>query len=288
MALSSTTTFSGSLYRLAAFTDQPMGGNPAGVWIGERLPDPQDMQQIAAHVGYSETAFLAPVSEREYLLRYYSPEIEVAFCGHATIASGVLLGKLFGEDAYRLNTSVGQVFISVTNNDGKFTAALTSVDPRYEPASPDLVAAALACFGWSVADLDPAIPPASAYAGTWHLVLALAEHPCLASMKYDFNLLKKIMESENLMTLQLIWREREDLFHARNPFPVGGVVEDPVTGAAAAALGGYLRESGLCAPPFDFTVLQGSEMGRPGRLGVHVPESGGIVVSGNAVFLPSN
>jgi PhzF family phenazine biosynthesis protein len=77
-----------SLSRLAAFTTTPDGGNPAGVWIGEALPDPGTMQRITAEVGFSETALVAPASGYERTIRYYSPLAEVPFCGHATIATG--------------------------------------------------------------------------------------------------------------------------------------------------------------------------------------------------------
>jgi len=132
---------SGSLYRFLAFSNSPEGGNPAGVWIGDTLPTPDVMQQIAADVGFSETAFIAP-------------------------ASG---------------------------------------------------------------------------------------------------------------------RERSDVFHSRNPFPVGGVIEDPATGAAAAAFGGYLREAKLVAVPTTILIRQGEAMGRPSRLTVEIPATGGIVVTGTAI-----
>ena len=64
----------GSLHRLAAFTARPDGGNPAGVWVGEALPDPDAMQRIAAEVGFSETAFVAPASGPARIVRYYSPK----------------------------------------------------------------------------------------------------------------------------------------------------------------------------------------------------------------------
>jgi PhzF family phenazine biosynthesis protein len=63
------------------------------------------------------------------------------------------------------------------------------------------------------------------------------------------------------------------------------VAEDPATGAAAAALGGYLRELGLVEPPAHVTVIQGEDMGRPGRLDVDIPATGGIAVTGQAVRL---
>ena len=86
----------GTLLRLAAFTADPAGGNPAGVWIGDELPPADEMQRIAAEVGYSETAFLAPDGSGQpgrWRVRYFSPLAEVPFCGHATIASGVALAE---------------------------------------------------------------------------------------------------------------------------------------------------------------------------------------------------
>ncbi len=80
-------TMTGTLRLLAAFTDTPGGGNPAGVWIGDELPSVDSMQRIAAEVGFPETAFVAPVQGCERTIRYYSPEMEVSFCGHATIAT---------------------------------------------------------------------------------------------------------------------------------------------------------------------------------------------------------
>ena len=80
-------------------------------------------------------------------------------------------------------------------------------------------------------------------------------------------------------------RERPDLFHARNPFPPGGVVEDPATGAAAAALGGYLRALGLVPPSRRVSIRQGEDMGRPSLLLVDIPQQGGIDVTGSATRL---
>ena len=87
--------------------------------------------------------------------------------------------------------------------------------------------------------------------------------------------------------MQLVWREDAALFHSRNPFPVGGVVEDPATGAAAAALGGYLRDASLIDAPAAITIRQGEAMGQLSMLHVEIPERGGIVVKGTAVPLPS-
>jgi predicted PhzF superfamily epimerase YddE/YHI9 len=106
----------------------------------------------------------------------------------------------------------------------------------------------------------------------------------LADLDYDFDRLGALMAARDWTTVQLVWREEPTRFHSRNPFPPGGVVEDPATGAAAAAFGAYLRELGLIEPPATVTILQGEDLGRPGRLLVDIhadrPE---IDVTGAAV-----
>ncbi len=275
----------GLLNRLAAFTTSPEGGNPAGVWVGDALPDPEIMQRIAAEVGFSETAFVAPSTGYDRTVRYFSPEAEVSFCGHATIATGVVLGEASGDGTYRLATAVGEVPVSVRPRNGHKEASLISVEPKHTPASDTLIDEVLSTLGWEADDLDSSIPPVRAYAGAWHLVLAAATSNRLAKLQYNFEKLKALMLHDGLTTLQLVWRESSDVFHSRNPFPVGGVVEDPATGAAAAALGGYLRAAELIPVPSTIIIRQGEAMGRPSRLVVDIPVTGGIVVTGAAVKL---
>ncbi|MEM1204415.1 MAG: PhzF family phenazine biosynthesis protein [Acidobacteriota bacterium] len=277
----------GTLHRISAFTTEPSGGNPAGVWVGDDLPTAEEMLAIAAEVGFSETAFVAPRTGLDRTVRYYSPKAEVTFCGHATIATGAVLGAAEGDGTFRLSTSVGEVPVVVRTSAGRREMALTSVEPRHELPSPELLAQVLQILGWRSEELDPQLPPVRAYAGAWHLVLAAGSPRRLAQLDYDFEALTALMLEDGLTTLQLVWREEDTVFHSRNPFPVGGVVEDPATGAAAAALGGYLRDAGLVEAPTSVTILQGEAMGRPSRLRVEIPERGGIIVAGNAVPLPA-
>ena len=155
--------------------------------------------------------------------------------------------------------------------------------PRHEPAPDALVDAALAALGWRRNELDPTIPPVRAFAGAWHLVLAVRGAARLCGLDYDFAALKALMLRDGLTTLQLVHREGPLAFASRNPFPVGGVVEDPATGAAVAALGRYLRDAWLVDAPATVTIRQGEDMGRPSRLTVEVPVTGGIIVRGGAV-----
>ena len=120
-----------------------------------------------------------------------------------------------------------------------------------------------------------------------HLILAARDRERLARLEYPFEALKALMLEHDLTTLQLIWREAPDRFRARDPFPVGGAVEDPATGAAAAALGAYLRERGEIDAPATVEIAQGVEMGRPSRLTISiVPDDAGVRVSGHAVPIP--
>lgn len=126
-----------------------------------------------------------------------------------------------------------------------------------------------------------------AYAGAWHPIVALAERDRLAALDYDFDRLGALMASRDWTTIDVVWRAAADAFVARNPFPPGGVVEDPVTGAAAAAFGGYLRELDAVVAPASITIQQGEFVGRLGRIIVDIPANpdAGISVTGTAVAI---
>jgi PhzF family phenazine biosynthesis protein len=86
------------------------------------------------------------------------------------------------------------------------------------------------------------------------------------------------MMEQNLITINLLWQESDELFHSRNAFASGGVYEDPATGAAAAALAGYLRDIRWSGKNL-FTILQGENMGSPSRLLVNYGTEIGTSVS---------
>jgi PhzF family phenazine biosynthesis protein len=284
-----------AVLRLAAFTDTPAGGNPAGVVLDATGLDDPAMQRIAAAVGYSETAFLtaagAPARDgdpRAYQVRYFSPVAEVPFCGHATIATAVALAERDGPGAILLNTRSGPVAVQTQADGGEVSATLTSVAPTVHPVDDADVEAALEALRWTLDDLDPALPARIAYAGARHLILAARTRARLADLDYAFDTLKAYMWQRDLTTVDLVWRQDATTFHARNPFPVGGVVEDAATGAAAAAFGAYLREQGAVTPPVRVTIRQGADMGRPSELLVDLdPEpDAGVRVTGRAVRIP--
>jgi PhzF family phenazine biosynthesis protein len=270
------------LERVAAFADGDIGGNPAGVVICDVLPDVRAMQKLATEIGYSETVFAAP-SHENWRVRYFAPEVEVDFCGHATIALGAVLASRCGDGIFQLQLNKTKITVEGRRAGPAMTAALQSPPTRSAPASWPLVAEALALFSYSPADLDGRIPPALANAGANHLVLALKSRALLSAMQYQLDSGRKFTAAQSIGTISLIYAESPQFFHARNPFPIGGVYEDPATGAAAAALAGYLRDLGW---PHGgaIQIIQGEDMGLRSRLHAQIPSTVGasIRVSGTA------
>jgi PhzF family phenazine biosynthesis protein len=271
-----------NVLRIAAFSDGDTGGNPAGVLIADELPSDAEMQRIAAEVGFSETAF-AVSTGTGWRVRYFSPESEVPFCGHATIALGAALALRQGDGVFALVLNQANITVEGRRNGEVIAAALQSPLTRSKPASAQLVSDALALFGYTRDDLDPSLPPALAHGGADHLVLGLNTRKSLALMKYDLNAGRSLMNREGLVTILLAYSETPQRFHTRNPFASGGVYEDPATGAATAAFAGYLRD---IAWPHGgvIDIVQGEDMGMRSRLRAEIPPSPGssIRVSGTA------
>ena len=259
---------------------------PPAFVVGE-LPPREAMQQIAREVGYSETVFLAGDGGGDWQTRYFSPEAEVAFCGHATIAGASRCTSTAATRGSRSRPSRASCASPSTHRGRTTLATLTSVKPHVGEIGPGLLGAAARAARALARPIS--IRPAGAArvrrrAPPDRRARAAARRT--RGLEYDFDGLRALMLRAGLDDVQVIWRASPTSFRARNPFPVGGVVEDPATGAAAAALGAYLREIGAVTPPATIEVLQGEEIGRPSQLRVTIPARGGIDVSGTAVRIP--
>ncbi len=274
------------LLRLAAFSHNGKGGNPAAVVFYGEMPAAEEMLKIAAEVGYSESAFVVKQGDG-WRVRYFAPAREIPFCGHATIALGAVLGERFGEGSYRLFLNQSEISVRAeTSTEGILTATLQSPETFSEEVSSEYVDKILKAFGWKDNDLDPGFPVRFANGGVKHLIIFVKDHKTLVEMKYDFDLVKSLMNEKGLTTISLLWRESDNVFHSRNPFASGGIYEDPATGAAAAALAGYLRDIDWHGPAA-FTILQGEDMGMPSRLLVkYTPAIGeSVAVSGEVRYI---
>ncbi len=272
----------------AAFTTDGVGGNPAGVVLDATGLTEAQMLAVAAEVGYSETAFVLPGDGDSRPIRYFSPEAEVAFCGHATIATAVALADRDGCGPLRFDTPAGPVAVLTEASPTGVTATLTSPPASSRPATAAEIDALLAPFGWKRDQLDEGWPVHVAFAGNTHPVLAVAARETLADFDYDFDALAAVMADAGWGTVHVFWPRGPAEFDVRNAFPPGGVREDPATGAAAAAFGGYLRALGRLAVGDHVVLHQGEDMGRPSRLVVALdPASDGVRVTGTAAPIPA-
>jgi PhzF family phenazine biosynthesis protein len=271
-----------TVQHIAAFSDAGQGGNPAGIVIADHFPEEAEMRRIAAEVGYSETAFAVPNGAPDrWQVRYFSPESEVPFCGHATIALGAALGRHSGEGRFELQLNAATISVEATASDNGYVAALQSPPTRSNAARPDLVAQALAMFGYSDEQLDSTVPPAEIHAGADHLVLALKHRGDLAAMTYELDAGRALMRDYGLVTIMLVHVRSNTEFDVRNAFASGGVLEDPATGAAAAAFSGYLRDFGW--PHGNrIRITQGEDMGEKSVIETQFTDESGssIRVSG--------
>ncbi|GAA0308984.1 PhzF family phenazine biosynthesis protein [Kineococcus aurantiacus] len=267
--------------RYAAFTTDPAGGNPAGIVLDAADVPAARMLAAAAEVGYAETAFVvATTGERRFALRYFSPHAEVPFCGHATVATAVVLAGRHGPGAFTFDTPVGTVELQASGGRASFT----SVEPRVTALPEEDVDELLDLVGLGRDDLDASHPPRLASAGNPHPVVVVREADRFDGFTFDPQRARRVLDAHGWpATLTFVHRREPLVYEARNVFPVGSITEDPATGSAAAAFGGYLRALGLVEVPARVTVHQGRHVGRPGVLLVDVPAEGGIVVTGAAV-----
>ncbi|GAA1939882.1 PhzF family phenazine biosynthesis protein [Agromyces allii] len=295
------------ILRYAAFADLPTGGNPAGVVLDASSLDDAQMQRIAAEVDYAETAFVTGRDGEAYVVRYFSPIAEVPFCGHATVATAVALAERStagdaGAGALRFSTPVGPIEIATERAPGGITAAFTSVGTDLAEFEPATLARVLGLLGLEASALSTELPPRLAFAGNWHPVLVVDDASAFDGFAFDPVAVRALMDEQGWPATITVLHpiapghgERDEeadaagqlRFEARNLFPVGRITEDPATGSAAAAVGGYLRALGAVATPTRIVIEQGRHVGRPGELTVDIPTAGGITVSGRAVPIPA-
>ena len=298
------------MLRLASFASEPGGGNPAGVVLDASALSDAAMQQIAADVGYAETAFLVEPgsnTDRTVRVRYFSPVAEVPFCGHATVATAVALAERRGVGPFTFETPVGSVIVDTARSDAdadaaippaegaasaSVTASFTSVEPQVRELNRDVADTLLSLLGLQRSDLDDRWPLREAFAGNWHPIVAIRSQETFDAFSFDPASIRALMDERGWAgTVTVVCRQHADesstlRVEARNLFPVGEITEDPATGSAAASLGAYLRELGAIEPPARFAVHQGRHVGRPSLLIVDVPSTGGVTVTGTATPIP--
>jgi trans-2,3-dihydro-3-hydroxyanthranilate isomerase len=283
------------------FTDQPFGGNPLAVLPDARGLDDVMMQTIAREFNLSETVFVLPPERPAHTrrLRIFTPRNEVPFAGHPTIGTALVLAEL-GELPLRgaatrivFEENAGPVPVTITVAAGRpRIAELTAPQAPEVQAScaPAMVASAL-----SMAPSDLVTGrglPRVVSCGLPFLLVQLADRAALARARLNRSVWMRQLEGSPAAAVFLFCDDPDAVdslgFRARMFAPGDGIEEDPATGSAAAALGGWLGTSARDGT-MACVIAQGVEMGRPSRLEVEVDTRAGTVmavrVGGGAVLI---
>lgn len=211
-----------TIYQVDAFTDEVFKGNPAGVMILDTLPSEEWMQNIAAEMNLSETAFVAP-NGSAYDIQFFTPTVEIALCGHATLASAHImyqLGIVASEDRIHFNAKGGQLEIS---KDDDF---IVMTFPQYRLSKAETPINFKTYLGFE---------PIAFYKSDDNWVVAVADKQGdIENCNPNFEALASNGLGHLMVTSE---GNAEDVdFVVRCFVPQAGINEDPVTGSAHCAL----------------------------------------------------
>ena len=210
------------IFQVDAFSSKPFSGNPAAVCILDKWLDAELMQRIANENNLSETAFAVPVHDR-YEIRWFTPEIEVDLCGHATLATAHILFNHMGFSSGRVEFDTlnsGRLFVE---KSGKNLTLDFPTDTIEEMVVPEVIVTALNR------------PPLKAYRGKTDFMFIYASQSEIESLKPDFGLLAQ-MGGRGIIVTSM---GDETNFVSRFFAPQTGINEDPVTGSAHTTLMPY-------------------------------------------------
>jgi len=264
--------------KVNAFTDSVDGGNPAGVALNS--PDLTDKQMlyISKVLKVSETAFVFSSVKADFKLRFFTPEIEVDLCGHATIATffTMALQDFFPDKINKIVTQetkagIFPVNIDFTEDGSVVRVMMTQAKPILKDIHLDILKIAES-LKTAKENINDSLPKQIVSTGLFTLPICIKSFDILKKIKPDFQKIKKICNdlgigSFHLFTFETL--EHASVYHARNFAPIYGVNEDPVTGTANGAVCGYLLKNRIIQEN-NLLCEQGDIMGRPGRVFVEI------------------
>ena len=274
--------------KVNAFTESLEGGNPAGVVLDSPDLTDEQMKHVSKVLSVSETAFVFPSKKADYKIRFFTPDVEVDLCGHATIATFFTMA-LDGVFSQNINTIITQetksgvlpvdIYFSDETAD---RVMMTQATPRYKDICLDISILADS-LNISVDEIDDSLPKQIVSTGLFTLPLCVKSFDILKAINPDFEKIKKLCSrfgvgSFHLFTFDTV--ESDSIYHARNFAPVYGVNEDPVTGTANGAVCSYLIKNKVVKDR-NLICEQGDIMGRPGRVFVEI-DGNGVKVGGKA------
>lgn len=278
--------------KVNAFTDKLDGGNPAGVVLNSPYLTENQMAFISKKMNVSETAFVFPSKKADYKNIFFTPEVEVDLCGHATIATFFTMAK---EGYLKANENIVvtqetksgilPVYIEYNKNGtlervmmGQNKAILKNIHIDISKIADSLQI--------SKDQIDNTLPNQIVSTGLFTLPICINSFKTLKSIKPNFEKIKRICKELNVGSFHLYTFDTIDsksLYHARNFPPIYGVNEDPVTGTANGALCCYLVKNNIVKGN-KFICEQGDIMGRSGRIYVEI-NNDAIKVGGKAIIV---
>ncbi len=282
-----------------AFTDQPYGGNPAAVVLAADQLDEDDCRRIAYELSSHETVFVSRSAVADWHLRYWTHQRKIGFSGHATVAA---LHALVEEGMVELVTDITELSLEVgpkvihaevvrNESSGLHEVQVTYESPSFgDSYDPKDYAEGL---GLSLADILSPNPVQVVLTGSPHLVLPVATRRALERIDPDWRRLLDLghdREYDGIIVFTRETVEETSDVHLRTFAPGIGVMEDAVSGTAAATAASYVVKHGLMdstIPVTSIIVEQGYFVGRPGKVFVEVHgdqnEIRQVRVSGTAV-----
>lgn len=268
-----------------AFTSEPFGGNPAGVvLLDAAFPADELMQQVAAELRYSETAFVRQDGQKEFTVRYFTPAGEVDLCGHATIATFGLLrreGVLRDGDVVMNHTLAGDLMVRINDQVMMQMAA-----PKVVETPIDIERLHRIMAGKATNTDWPEIPVEIVSIGLPDIIMPVKNLEALNALQLDMGALTDLSRELNVVGVHAFALSDDGYTaHVRNFAPLYDIPEESATGTANAALTHYLHRRGLIATSATCRFMQGEAMGRPSVVATALHPDGNIWVGGSSCIV---
>lgn len=275
-----------NIFQVDAFSSKAFGGNPVGVVPNARHIKEEDMLKIANEMNISETAFVHQLGEDMFEVRFFTPEGEVNFCGHATIATFYLMANKGyikpikdGIKKAKLVTNTRRYPIDMLYKNFEIEYIVMHQGSPKELRKIDSLDEILISLnlkkediGIKYEDIDPLVSSTVIP----YLILPVRTNETLNSIKVDFH--KLMLESKrlNISGVHVIYlpEKNSDKVYTRNFAPAIGINEEPATGTANGAMVHYLRALNLIKED-KIISLQGESLNRPSKIYCFIEERNG-------------
>lgn len=251
------------VYVMDSFSDRIFGGNQAGVVLADKALEPAVMQQVAAELKHSETAFVWQTEEGNRL-RYFTPAGEVDLCGHATVAVFALLRRLgrIEDGTHKALTRAGALEIEVSGE----TVWMDMAPPKTLGVLPEESWEELyGAYGLTLEDRPADLPPEIVSTGLADIMMPVRDHETLLRAVQNERTVTELSRRFDVTGVHMFCLGEEAVY-CSNFAPLYDIPEECATGTSNGALTYYLYERSLVEPERENLFLQGEHMERPSRI----------------------